>query len=226
MTEGFPSQRRPNRTEQSPSIRRETSEFDRGLSFFDAIYGFAITLLTTSLHLPDREAWRSLPALMDSSFPAQLGTFAISFAVIGLFWRINVHLVQRLREMDAVTITVNLVAAGFVVLVPFTTRGIQDHQIGSMALPTVLYALNIATAILCQAVMFQIARFRGLESEPMSKRANRSHLAEALVPAGVFVLSIPVALIWGGSIGKLSWLSLIIIGPVSGRLLAKAKDAP
>lgn len=225
MAEAFSGRRRPGGSEQLPSIRRETSEFDRGLSFFDAIYGFAITLLTTSLHLPDREAWRSLPALMNSGLPSQLGTFAISFAVIGLFWRINVHLVQRLREMDAATITVNLVAAGFVVLVPFTTRGIQDHEIGSMALPTVLYALNIAIAILCQAVMFQIARFRGLESDPMSKRANRAHLAEALVPAGVFVLSIPVALIWGGNIGKLSWLSLAIIGPVAGRLLGKVKNS-
>lgn len=222
MTEGFPSQRRMR---AEASIRRETSEFDRGLSFFDAIYGFAITLLITSLHLPRREAWTSLHALVNSSIVGQLGTFAISFAVIGLFWRINVHLVQRLREMDAVTITVNLVGAGFVVLVPFTTRGIQDHQIGSMALPTVLYALNIAIAILCQAVMFQIARFRGLESEPMSKRTNRASLAESLVPVTVFVLSIPVALIWGGNIGKLSWLSLIIIGPVAGRLLARAKDA-
>lgn len=165
MTQGRPRTRQPGRTEQAPSIRRETSEFDRGLSFFDAIYGFAITLLITSLHLPLAQAWRSLSALLGSGILNQLGTFAISFAVIGLFWRLNVRLVQQLREMDQVTITANLVAAAFVILIPFTTRGLTDNRLVEFALPTALYAVNIVAVILSQAVMFQIARHRGLETE-------------------------------------------------------------
>ncbi len=223
MTDGVPGRRRPSRADQQPSIRRETSEFDRGLSFFDAIYGFAITLLITSLHLPPARAWRSLGALWDSSMPGQLGTFAISFAVIGMFWRLNVRLVQQLREMDQVTITANLIAAAFVILIPFTTRGLTDNQLAELALPTVLYALNIVAAILSQSAMFQIARHRGLESDPMSSRANRARVLNALIPVCVFALSVPVTLIWGGSIGKLSWLSFIVIGPLAGRLLANAK---
>jgi hypothetical protein len=41
-----------------PTLRynRDTAEFDRGIQFFDAIYGFAITLLITTVHLPPSSA--------------------------------------------------------------------------------------------------------------------------------------------------------------------------
>ncbi len=208
-----------------PSIRRETSEFDRGLSFFDAIYGFAITLLITSLHLPGRAAWQSVPALLNSNILGQLGTFAISFAVISLFWRINVRLVQQLREMDSATVMANLVAAGFVILIPFTTRGLTDTRLTDLALPTVLYALNIVTAILSQTVMFQIARRRGLETEPTSSRVNLARVLETFVSVCVFLASIPIALAWGSGAGELSWLSLVILGPIAGRLFGKVKSS-
>lgn len=59
----------------------------------------------------------------------------------------------------------------------------------------------------------------------MSSRANRARVLNALIPACVFALSIPIALIWGGSVGKLSWLSLIVIGPLSARMFAAAKSS-
>lgn len=210
---------------QAPSIRRETSEFDRGLSFFDAIYGFAVTLLIANMAAPRRRDWQSVSALLDSGILGQLGAFGLSFAVITLFWRINVRLVQQLREMDPVTVVANLVAAGFVILIPFTTQGIADGQLAGLVLPTVVYAINISGASLSQLAMFQIARRRGMEMEPMSNRANLAWVLDNLAPVCVFVASIPVALIWGGNAGKLSWLSLLVVGPLSARLTAKAKTS-
>lgn len=224
QSQGSSSQRRARRFEQAPSIRRETSEFDRGLSFFDAIYGFAVTLLIANMAAPRRRDWQSVSALLDSGILGQLGAFALSFVVITLFWRVNVQLVQQLREMDSVTVVANLVAAGFVILIPFTSQGIADGQLAGLVLPTVLYAFNIIAASLSQTMMFQVARFRGLENEPMSSRANRAWVLDNLAPVSVFLVSIPVALVWGGSAGKLSWLLLILIGPLSARLTAKAKS--
>jgi len=52
------------------------SEFDRGVSFFDAIYGFAITLLITAVDVPSAKAWHSVHALLRSGVGNQIVGFA------------------------------------------------------------------------------------------------------------------------------------------------------
>ena len=199
-------------------LERQTSEFDRGLSFFDAIYGFAITLLIANLDVPPSEAWEDPAALLATGIVHQLGGFALSFAVIAVFWRINVRLVKRITAMDSTTTGANLVAAAFVILIPFTTQGMSDPSSAAYALPTVLYAVNIALASLAQLAMFEVARARGVEAAPLTHRENVAHVIDALATPVTFLASIPVALVWGGYAGKLSWLSLFLIGPLVERL--------
>lgn len=199
-------------------LTRETSEFARGLSFFDAIYAFAITLLVVNIDVPPTEAWRSLATLTVTGLPRQVGGFALSFIVIAVFWRINVRLVQRISAMDPATTMANLVAAALVVLIPFTTQGISDPGSAPYALPTVLYAGNIALASLAQMTMFEVARRRGLERAPLSPKEHRAWLVPGLVTPAVFLASVPVALVWGGDVGKLFWLALAVLSPLAGRV--------
>ena len=203
-------------------VRRDSSEFERGLSFFDAIYAFAITLLIVNLDVPPPEAWASPADLMATGAPRQLAGFALSFVVIAAFWRINVRLVQGIAAMDAATTTANLVAAALVVLVPFTTQGISDPGYADYALPTVVYAVNIALASLAQSAIYEVARHRGLEVAPTTPRRHRARMLDGLTTPAVFLASVPVALLWGAEVAKLCWLSLLVIGPVSGRLARRA----
>ena len=62
---------------------REGAEFGRGLGFFDAIFGFAITLLVVNIEPPPAEAWASLSTLLDHGFGTKLLGFAISFVWLG-----------------------------------------------------------------------------------------------------------------------------------------------
>lgn len=43
---------------------RDTSNFDRVLSFLDAIYGYALTLLVIAINVDGRAPWRSVGALL------------------------------------------------------------------------------------------------------------------------------------------------------------------
>jgi uncharacterized membrane protein len=214
-------------TSRAPAQRpgpfaRETAEFGRGLSFFDAIYAFAITLLVTNIDVPPAEAWVSLDAFAATGVPRQVAGFALSFAVIAVFWRVNVRLVHGISAMDTGTITANLVAAALVILIPFTTQGISDPESASYALPTVIYALNIALASLAQMSMYEVARRRGLERAPTSPDRHRARFARALVTPAVFLLSVPVALAWGGDVAKLFWLTIPVLAPPVGRLAGRS----
>lgn len=201
----------------------DSPEFGRGVSFFDAIYGFAITLLVANVDPLPPEAWQSVDAFLGSGVPIQLLGFALSFVVIAVFWRTNVRLMRRLTGMDSATITLNLVATGLVVLIPFTTQGISDPHTSALPLPTAVYALNIALVSLAQSAVYQVARSRGLERVPSGARENRWELSDAMVTPAVFLLSIPLALLFGDVVAKSSWASLLILGPLSGTLRARAK---
>jgi len=212
-----------------PSLfARSSAEFDRGISFYDAIYGFAVTLLIANLDMPPADAWRDLSSLLQTGILSQLTGFALSFIVIAAFWRVNVRLIKKVSAMDSATTTMNLIAAAFVILIPFTTQGISDPQTSSYALPAVLYAANIALASIAQTAMFEVARRRGLERDPMSAREHTVSLLDALPVPVVFVISIPIALAWGGDAGKITWLALLVVGPLSARLARGAlrREAP
>lgn len=196
---------------------REGAEFGRGLGFFDAIYGFAITLLIANVDVPPAESWRSIHALLDHGLGSQLLGFAISFIVIAVFWRTNTRLVARFKGMDTAVIAANLVITFFIVILPFSTQGISDTELSDLPLPTALYAANVAAILLAQMIMFEIARARGLVADDVPKSAWWARRVDVLSQVGLFIVSIPIAYFVSADWGKFTWLLLLVSGPVLGK---------
>lgn len=196
---------------------RDSAEFGRALSFIDAIFGFSVTLLVTTLQVPPREAWTSLGALLGSGLGDQLLAFVISFAVVAGFWRTNHRVIASFRGLDGATLRVCIYLVALVVLIPFTTEAISGDA-GSLPLPTALYAANVAAAVLVGAALIAVARARGLTTDD---RPLAGQIAGALTVAAVFVVSIPVAYRFGPDNAKWCWLSLLVLSPVVGRLSAR-----
>lgn len=188
------------------------------MSFTDAIYGFAITLLVVNLDLPDASDWDSVSSLAQSGFLGQLFGFTLSFVVIAVFWRINFRLVRTLSGMTSAVLTAQIVCAFFIVLLPFTTQGMSDPATRDLGLPTALYALNIALAAIAQTTMYVIAQRQGLTGLPTTNATSRALIVGALATPVVFLVSIPVAMAYGADAARFVWLALLILGPLSGRL--------
>lgn len=200
--------------------------FGRGISLFDAVYGFAMTLLIANVDPPPAEAWTSMAALVASGAATQLLGFALSFVVIAVIWRSNVGLMRRLSGMDGVVTALNLLAAALVILIAFTTQGISDPATADLPLPTAFYALNIAAVSLTQTVMYQTARARGLERLLRPRSLNRREVLAALITPVVFLASIPISLLVDATAAKLTWLSLVVLNPAAGVLLVRATRGP
>lgn len=204
-------------------IRRDTSEFDRGVSFFDAIYGFAVTLLIVNVDLPGPEAWQDLGSLAASGLGQQLTGVALSFVVICALWRVNVRMIKGLTGLDGPMVVGNLLATGLVILVPFTTDAISNPATADLDLPTALYALNIAGVSLAQAAVYQRGRAVGLERRSTSARENRRMLLAATATPVVFLASVPVAVTVGAGTAQLMWVSLVVLLPLTGGLANRAR---
>lgn len=200
---------------------RDGAEYGRGLGFFDAIYGFAITLLIANVDLPPAEAWQSLGTLLASGVDNQLVGFVISFVVIAIFWRHNTVLLGSFKGFDSSVITANLVTAGLVVLIPFTTQGISDPEVSEYPLATALYALNVALTTASMWAIREIGRARGLLDDDVPRTAWWATRVDAFAQICVFLVSIPVAYFAGTSWGQLTWLLMIPVGMIAGRWSAR-----
>lgn len=135
---------------------RDTAEFDRALSFVDAIFGFSVTLLVTTLDVPPADAWQNLSSLLGSGLGDQLLAFVISFAVVAGFWRSNHRLIRTFRALDAVTLRVLIYLVALVVFIPFTTKAISDPNPAGLPLPTALYAANVGAVVLVGVVLMAL----------------------------------------------------------------------
>ena len=202
----------------TPRFARGTPEFDRALAFFDGTYAVALTLLVTTLDPTDVPGAWADPAALWAAIGSQIVAFFVAFAIVAFYWRSNHAFVARLHHLSGRLITVNLVLLAFVVLLPFSTDALGEHQ---EPLATAVFAGNVAVISSTEAVMSLLAWRTGLPSAPPSPRGMRLELVPQLVPPAVFLASIPVAYLVSSSAARLSWLALVVLNPVVGVLVAR-----
>jgi uncharacterized membrane protein len=196
-------------------------EYDRVLFFSDAIFAIAITLLIVDLQVPEVAHLESGELLRDSL--PQIGGFALSFAVIGLFWLGHHGLFRPIQAMDRPLIMLNLLFLGCIAFLPYPTALLSAA--GDQAPATVFYAASIAAAGFAEtAVWLYAVRIREHalpESTPASRRWT---LLRVLQTPVVFLVSIPVA-IADPDVAKLLWLLILVIGLVMRRLEPPGAEA-
>jgi uncharacterized membrane protein len=194
-----------------PRYARDDAGFDRAIGFIDATFALALTLLITTLEVPEPSAWDSLASL-DDAVGAQFIAFAIAFVVISGYWLRHHRMVASFSAIDYPVIGLNLALVAAIVLIPFSTRAVGDPGIEDLALPTALMAVNIAATSIFHGAVYLLARHRGLMSPQPSGAEANLYLLNAISTAGVFLLAIPVAYLVSPDLGRAVWLALIPIG--------------
>jgi uncharacterized membrane protein len=198
--------------------RRDDSEFDRAIAFIDATFAVALTLLVTTLDIrTDSKSWESLSAFYDAG-GSQLVAFGVSFVIISAYWLAHFRLFAAFRAVDLTVIVANLALLAAIVILPFTTEYAGDPDITDLPLPIAIVALNFAAVSIVFTVVYVLSRRRGLLRTPPDSRAFTFTVLAMLVPGIVFVISVPIAYAVSPDAAKLSWLALIPINAVLGRM--------
>jgi uncharacterized membrane protein len=184
-----------------------TTELDRIIFFSDGVFAIAITLLVIELHVP------SLPSdvsngelsrhLLDQ-WP-RIGAYALSFAVIALYWMGHHRVFAHIRRFDHRLIVLNLVFLGVIAFLPYPTAVIGRY--GGHRPAVVFYAGSLALAGVASTALWLYAWRLG--HAVVSKRRARYLLARAAMPAAVFGGSIPIAFASPGA-AQLSWISFLV----------------
>jgi uncharacterized membrane protein len=201
---------------------RDQSEFDRAIAFIDATYALALTLLITTLDVDDQaSSFTSVSALADA-VGSQFIAFLIAFAVIAGYWLMSHRMVASFVAIDYPAIVVNLCVVVAVVVLPFSTAAVGDPGVEELALPTVLMAVNVAAVASLHTLVWVTAARRGLLDHTPTSGEWRDKVINGLVPAAVFLASVPIAYLASPDIARLSWLALLVLNPAVGALTARS----
>jgi uncharacterized membrane protein len=122
---------------------------ERLVFFSDAVFAIAITLLVIEIHVPHLEGGASDGAFLEALaelIPSFVG-YAVSFAVIGLFWSGHHRAFSLARRYDGGVVPWNLMLLGTIAFMPFVTAFMSAH--GGARVPAILYwGWMVLTAVL------------------------------------------------------------------------------
>lgn len=203
-----------------PTDRRydkDEIEFARAVTFFDAIFAFAVTLLITTVDDFSPAAWSS-PSALWAANGSSLTAFAISFVVVVSFWRASHRSVSGLAALNNRVILLNCVVMFGVVLIPFATEALGKLE---LPLPVAVYAVVISTTSIMHRAMESQAERAGLGRIASTPETRRWDWIQAAALPLVFLGSIPVAYLVTPHAAELSWLLLIVLRPLAARLAAR-----
>jgi uncharacterized membrane protein len=163
-------------------------EYDRILFFTDAVFAIAITLLIVDLPAHIEHDPRSGDVLIN--WDGIIG-FAISFAVIGLFWMAHHSLFRFITAFDGTLIRLNLLFIGMIAFLPYPTALLSASSNQRSAV--VLYAVCAGGAGLLEASSWTWARRAGLV-KGLAPEAHLPLMLRAWLTPAVFGISILIAL--------------------------------
>ena len=197
-----------------PKRREENEvEFGRIVAFSDGVFSIAITLLVLNLGIDkgltegqiDNALWDQREMFL---------AYGISFAVIGRFWLVHHRFFAEVQAFDGRMIGLNLLYLGWIVLIPFSSEVLGEY--GGQTTAVVVYSVNLAVVVLLGLLMGVDARRRGLTK--IDDRTHRENQIRSGYIAGIFVLSIPVALV---APNLAPWLWLVLFIDPASRLVGR-----
>jgi uncharacterized membrane protein len=121
---------------------------ERMVFFSDAVFAIAITLLVIELHAPELPRGSSDAAQLQAlaNLTPNFVGFAISFAVIGMFWMGHHRAFSLAGRYDPRVIGWNLLLLGVIAFMPFVTAYLSSNIF--QRVPAIFYCLTMLAAAL------------------------------------------------------------------------------
>jgi len=155
----------------------------------DGIFAVSMTLLVLDIRLPEAARFATNADLVVhlSAIASALGTYALSFIVLAMYWAAHSDQFRYVEQIDGGLFWLNI---GFLLLtttVPFTTNLVSTHP--ELSLPVTIYAGNLL--LLTVVLMLHAHRLRSTPG--LAKSAFSQVYAAASVGRRLLVCAVPVA---------------------------------
>jgi uncharacterized membrane protein len=186
---------------EAAAVQRDV---DRLSAFSDGVFAIAITLLVLSIEVPDFDE-QSFGDAWEDMWP-QLVSYALSFVVVGIYWKSHHRMFRTLRRVTPRLLNLNLLLLGFVALIPFPTEILGNS--GSETPAVVLYSSVLAAAGFASTTLWWYLMHDQLVAPVPPDQARATVIRAGIAPT-VFALSIPLALV-SPVMAQLFWLMIVV----------------
>ncbi len=171
---------------------------DRLEAFSDVVFGVAITLLILSIqvpHLKDIPGRDLLPTLANEW--ASWLSYILSFANIGIGWINHHQLFRRIKKVDVILLTLNLLILLFATIIPFPTALLAEYfrDADGQRAAAAIYGIThvgISSAFL---FVWLYASFAHLLDEHVTSEAIRAGIRRRIIGITLYIVATALVLV-------------------------------
>jgi len=188
----------------TPNIRVE-----HVISFSDAVFAFAITLMALSIDIPDLPLNLSQSQLLDRLYGLypQVEDYIISFAVVGIFWVSYHQVFNHIKGSHISMIYLNLLFLLLITLLSLTTSLVINYA--SYQIPYITYCgVVIVTSSLLVVIWGYATKHHRLVNKNMHPLFIRGILYSLLSIPIIFGISIFLSFV-DLDVAQYFWLGII-----------------
>jgi uncharacterized membrane protein len=190
-------------------------------AFSDGVMAVAITLLVLNLDVPPKGAAEELGEQLVDLLPS-VGTYLLSFALVGRFWVIHHNLFGTLRSFDGTVIALNLVFLALIAIVPFSTDLFDEYSDDALAVAVFGFVMGLAALVHWSMTSYSLRR--GFVHEAHREATRPFGSAASLAFTAIFMLSVPAAFI-NVNVAQAMWLATIVLRYPLRRLTGRSSSA-
>ena len=190
------------------------------ISFSDAVFAFAITLMAISIDIPNLPTNLTQSQLVDKLYEMypQVESYLISFAVIAIFWVSYHQVFNHIMGSPIQIVYLNLLFLMLITLLSLSTSLVINY--GSYQIPYIVYCtIVIMTSSLLAVIWWYATRDRKLINKNIHPLFVKGVMVNLLSIPALFSLSIFVSFI-DLNIAQYTWLG---IAPLSFIIRKKYK---
>src|SRR5918995_706070 len=182
------------------------------ISFSDAIFAFAITLMALSIDIPDLPSNLTQSELLDKLYDLfpQFESYTISFAVIAIFWVSYHQVFNHIKGSHIIMVYLNLLFLLLITLLSLSTSLVISY--GLYQIPYVIYCfIVIMTSSLLAMIWWHATKNKHLIDKNLHPFFIIVLMANLMSIPIVFIISIVISFV-NSDIAQYFWL---IIAPLN-----------
>jgi len=201
----------------TPSIKVE-----HVISFSDAIFAFAITLMALSIDIPDLPSNLTQSELLDKLYDLfpQFESYIISFAVIAIFWVSYHQVFNHIKGSHIIMVYLNLLFLLLITLLSLSTSLVINY--GGYHIPYIIYSLMvILTSSLLAMIWWHATKDKLLIDKNLHSLYIKGVMINLISIPLVFTISIIISFV-NLDIAEYFWL---VIAPLNIAIKQKYKHS-
>ena len=167
----------------------------------DGIFAIAMTLLVLNLSIPQLTHSISNITIENQliSLIPKFFTYALSFILLAVFWRMNHQQFYRIKRIDNTLVWITVIWLLFVALVPFSTSLVGEY--GSVQISEIFFDVNMFLIGALSALSWYYATEKGFTDKELTRENIHKIRKLNLIFPVVALLAIGVTFItpsWSG----------------------------